>query len=323
MAAVQPKEVTPFLLYANSDGTFRDATEVVTGIRKNYTMDAGAQISVNIYDDQRKMLKAQYFRLGTSYFLSSEEWIVNAVDISQGEGDGAAVTMELLEKKFHLLKNDFNPQNFRAANGFSFAEKVAKKYGLKFIGEKVKGKQQTIKVKAKNNTESVWSVLQRSASDNQYLCFIANKTLFFASPKFLIGKWGTKEISYRPTGENKDSPFLFVPLVYPTPDETKDFFLVDMPSMRRALDSKKQAEGSVSIFGPSAQNLRAGMTVMVYGLGAAFDNSYLITSVDFEEYTVEPVEITFANIASLSPEDKQKVDKKISEVTVISGSGGS
>jgi hypothetical protein len=320
MSASQPNQRTQFLLYA-SDGTFRDATEAIIDIRRNYTMDAGAQISVNVYDEECKMLKAGYFRNGTSYVWGGENWVVNAINVQQGEGNGASVSMELLERKFHLLKNDFQPQNFRAANGFSFAQKVAKKYKLKFVGEKVKGKQQTIKVKAKNNRESVWSVLQRSASDNQYLCFIADNTLFFASPKFLIGRWGTKQISYRPAGKVKEEPFLFVPLVYPTPDETKDFFLIGLPSMRRALDSKKEAEGSASLFGPSARNLRAGMTVMVYGLGAAFDLAYLITSVDFDEYSTEPTEINFANVASLSPEDKAKVDKKISEVTVISGSG--
>jgi hypothetical protein len=319
MAAVQTEDRTPFLLYA-SDGTFRDATDAVVSISRNYTLDAGAMMSVNFYDDQNRLLKAGYFRNGTEYIWGGEEWVINAVNVRQGEGDGADVSLEMLERKFHLLKNDLNPQNFRAANGYSFAEKVAKKYRLKFIGEKVKGKQQTIKVKAKNNRESVWSVLQRSASDNQYLCFIADNTLFFASPKFLIGRWGTKQISYRPEGKTKDEQYLFVPLVYPTPDETNDFFLIGMPSMRRALDSPKEAEGSASIFGPSARNLRAGMTVMVYGLGAAFDRAYLITSVDFDDYSTEPIEINFANTANLSPEDKAKVDKKISEVTVISGS---
>lgn len=322
MVAVQPPDRTPFILRA-SDGSIRDATEAIVSIRRNYTMDAGSQISVMFYDEQSKMLKSGYFRNGTEYAWGGERWIVNAVDVRQGEGDGAEVSLELLERTFHLLKNNFNPQNFRAANGFSFAERIAKKYKLRFIGEKVKGKQQTIKVKAKDNRESVWSVLQRSASDNQYLCFIADNTLFFASPKYLIGRWGTKEISYVPNGKTKEEPFYYVPLVYPTPGDTKDFFLVGMPSMRRAIDSPKIAEGSVPIFGPSARNLRAGMTVMVYGMGAAFDESYLITSVDFEEYTAEPTEINFANVASLAPEDKAKVDKKISEVTVISGSGGS
>ncbi len=320
MSAVQSNDRTPFLLYA-SDGTSRVATNAITSVRRNYTMDAGSQISVNFYDDQRKMLKAGYFRNGTEYDWDGEEWIVNAVDIRQGDGDGASVDLELLERKFHLLKNDFEPQNFRAANGYSYAERVAKKYKLKFVGEKVKGKQQTIKVKSKNNTESVWSVLQRAASDNQYLCFIADKTLFFASPKYLIGRWGTKAIMYKPQGAAKEVAFYYIPLIYPTPTDTKDFFLVDMPSMRRAIDSPKEAEGSASIFGPSARNLRAGMTVMVYGLGAAFSKAYLITSVDFDDYTTEPTEINFANVASLSPEDKAKVDKKISEVTVISGTG--
>jgi hypothetical protein len=37
--------------------------------------------------------------------------------------------------------------------------------------------------------------------------------------------------------------------------------------------------------------------------------------------TTEPTKISFANTAALAPEDKAKVDKKISEVTVISGTG--
>jgi hypothetical protein len=319
MSAVQSRNRSPFVLRA-SDGTTRDATEAVLSIRTNYTLDAGAQISVSVHDEGNAMLKAGYFRLKTEYNLLGENWIINAIDVRQGEGEAANVDIELLEKSFYRLKNDFAPQNFRAANGFSFAEKVAKKYKLAFVGEKVKGKQQTIKVKAKNNRESVWSVLQRSASDNQYLCFIANKTLFFASPKFIIGKWGTQQVKYRRPGQSIETNFLFVPLVYPTPDSTKDFFLVGMPSMRRALDSPKVADGSAAIFGPSARNLRAGMTVMVYGLGGAFDNAYIITSVDFDEYSVEPTEINFANTASLAPEDKERLDRKISEVTVISGS---
>jgi hypothetical protein len=319
MSAFQPTQRTPFILKA-SDGTTRDATEAVLSISRNYTLDAGAQISIVIYDDQLKMLKAGYFRNGTEYLWGGERWIVNSVNIRQGEGDGADVTLELLERTFHLLKNNFNPQNFRAANGFSFAEKIAKKYKLKFVGEKVKGKQQTIKVKSKNNRESVWSVLTRSASDNQYLCFIADDTLFFASPKFIIGRWGTKMIMYRPSGKAKEEPFYFVPLVYPTPASTTDFFMLGMPNMRRALDSRKEAEGSVAIFGPSARNLRAGMTVMVYGMSPAFNLSYLITSVDFDEYSAEPTEVNFANVSSLAPEDKSKIDQKISEITVISGS---
>lgn len=315
MSAVQPVDRSPFGLL----GTYADIGEVITSVRRNYTLDAGTQITLSIYDEERKMLKAGYFRNGNPYVWNKEAWIINAVSVSQGEGNGALIELELLEAVFHFLKNDFMPQNYRAANGFNFAQKVAKQYGLRFVGEKVKGKQQTIKVKAKNNTESVWSVLQRSASDNQYLCFIANQTLFFASPKYIIGRWGTKKTTYKPAGKSKEEDFYYVPLVYPTPQDTRDFFLVGMPSMRRALDSPKQAEGSASIFGLSGQNLRAGMTVMVYGLGSAFDNAYIITSVDFDDYSVEPAEINFANVSSLAPEDKAKLDKKISEVTVISG----
>jgi hypothetical protein len=322
MSTVQPYARNSFILKA-SDGSFRDASEAITDVSRNYTMDAGTQITVNLFDEGMKMLLAGYFRVGTEYTWGGERFVLNAVNVKQGQGDGASIGIELLEYFFHRLKNDFEPQNYRAANGFSFAQRIARKYKLKFVGEQVKGKQQTIKVKAKNNKESVWSVLQRSAGDNQYVCFIADGTLFFASPKYLLGRWGVKSIKYKPAKETKQRDFYFVPIVYPTPASVKDYFLVGIPSVRKAIDSIKEAEGSLSLFGPSARELRAGMTIRLYGLSPAFDLYYLITSVDFEENGVEPVEVTFANVASLSPEDKSEVDKKIAEVTVISGSGGS
>ena len=167
----------------------------------------------------------------------------------------------------------------------------------------------------------VWAVLQSAANDNQFLCFIANKTLFFASPKFLMGKWGLDKVMYKPVGETKEREFLYIPLVYPTPNNETRYFLTETPSFRKALDSPKIAEGSATIFGTSSRYLRPGMTVMVYGVNFQFNQAYLITSVDYEVESIEPTQINFANIAKLAPEDKAKVDEKISEVTVISGSG--
>lgn len=317
MSAVQPYSKNSLILVA-SDGSTRDATDSIIDVTRNYTIDAGTQITVNLFDKERLMLINGYFKVKTEYLWGGQKFILNALNVQQGDGDGANISIELLDYSFHRLKNDFNPQNYRAANGFSFAKNIANKYKLRFIGEQVKGKQATIKVKSKNNRESVWSVLQRSAGDNNYLCFIADNTLFFASPQYLLGRWGIKTIQFKPEKESKQRDFLFVPIVYPTPSEVKDYFVIGTPSMRKSIDSIKGAEGSVSIFGPSARELRAGMTVMLYGLGPEFDLPYLITSVDFEENGVEPVEVNFANVASLTDKDKESVNKKVSEVTVIS-----
>lgn len=333
MSAVQPPH-RPFLTLTSYDGIFRDVSDVIKSTSINYTMDAGTELKIELVDKNMEMLRAGYFRLGQTYdfveFLSSDyadldfgidNFTLNSLDVKQGEGQNTDISLTFYNTVFSQLKNDLKPQSYKAANGFLYAQLVAKKYKLKFVGENVKGKQQTIKVKAKNNTESVWAVLQSAANDNQFLCFIANKTLFFASPKFLMGKWGLDKVMYKPVGETKEREFLYIPLVYPTPNNETRYFLTETPSFRKALDSPKIAEGSATIFGTSSRYLRPGMTVMVYGVNFQFNQAYLITSVDYEVESIEPTQINFANIAKLAPEDKAKVDEKISEVTVISGSG--
>jgi hypothetical protein len=112
----------------------------------------------------------------------------------------------------------------------------------------------------------------------------------------------------------------YIPLIYPTPSTENRFFLTGMPEMKRSLESVKEGEGSCNIFGPSARNLRAGMTVILRGMNQ-FNGEYIITSVDFSLGEPEPVKINFANVSKMAPEDKAKVDQKIAEVTVISGTG--
>lgn len=320
MSVLQPN-MSERLVIASANQQSYDITDSVTSISFNYTLDAGTELSLGLADQGRRMLLNSYFRMGQLFFYGNAPYQLASIDISQGEGDTANVTLQMLDYKFQQLKQDFTPQAFRAANGFLYAELVARQYNLKFVGKNVKGKQQTIKVKTKNNRESVWDVLQRSAADNQYMCFIADNTLFFAPPKDLLGRWGIDTIQYQPKGETKPRPFRYVPLVYPTPDSEKRFFLTEIPRLRRSIDSRKEAEGSATILGPAARNLRAGMTVMLYGM-EQFNQAYLITSVDYDERSTEPVSINFANISALAPEDKAKIDEKISEVTVISGSGG-
>jgi hypothetical protein len=62
------------------------------------------------------------------------------------------------------------------------------------------------------------------------------------------------------------------------------------------------------------------MTVILRGMNQ-FNGEYIITSVDFSLGEPEPVKINFANVSKMAPEDKAKVDQKIAEVTVISGTG--
>ena len=288
--------------------------DAITSFRVNYGLTAGAEITVNFADYKGEMFKNNYFQIGQQYFYRKEAFQMAAVEVSQGEGLYWNVECKLRTWQQQQMKEDLQPQILKSANGYDFAQKLADKYGLKFIGEQVKNKQQTIKVKTKNNKESAWDVLQRSANDNQYYAFIADGTLFFCSPLFLLGQWGIDEV----VGVKK-TIIRYVPLVYPTPNNETRFLLVGLPTMRSSFDSPKVAEGSAKLLRDNTTQLRAGMTVYVKRMGI-YNGAYIISSVDFNEGEPDPVEISFATVDKLAPEDQKKVDDKIEETTVISGS---
>jgi len=287
--------------------------DAITSFKVNYALTAGAEISVDFADYQGQMFLNNYFQIGTQYFYRNEPFQMASVEVSQGEGEYWNVNCKLRTWQQQQMKEDLHPEVLKSANGYDFAEKLAARYGLFFVGEEVKGKQQEIKVKTKNNKESSWDVLQRSAGDNQYYAFIAQQTLFFCSPLFLLGQWG---IDYVQGFIKKD--IYYVPLVYPTPESETRFLLMGLPEMRSSFDSPKEAEGSAMLWRDNATQLRAGMTVFVKQMGI-YDGAYIISSVDYAEGQPEPVSISFASVDKLAPEDRKKVDEKISETTVISG----
>lgn len=317
----------------NPDGIERDITDLITSVKFEYSLDAGHQIDVEIYDPGHALLGNGYFRLsnpktgflGTEYSFNDDKWILCGLDYSQGEGgDSGTARLALREKTFQRIKGNLRPQMFRSQNGYSYAKKVAEYYKLKFYGEKTKGKQSSQKIKTKHNKTSVWQVLQSAANDNQFLCFIADGTLFFISPRKLIGAYGIDKVTYRPDGETKSRPFRYIPLEYPTPEKETRFYLTEWPTFKKDVDDPKEAEGNCRIFGPSSRNLRAGMTVLAKGFGEQFSMDYIVTRVTFDFLSTEPTQISFANVERLSPSDKKKIDDAAEnpDIVVIDGDEG-
>jgi len=289
--------------------------DAITSFRVSYGLSAGAEISVDFADFQGNMFKNNYFQIGQQYFYRNAPFQMASVEVGQGEGEYWNVRCKLRTWQQQQMKEDLHPEVLKSANGFEFAQKVAQNYGLGFVGEEVKGKQQQIKVKAKNNKESVWDVLQRAAGDNQYYCFIADGNLFFCSPKFLLGNWGIDEVPIF------GKMFKYIPIIYPTPETEKRFLVMGLPEMKSSFDSPKEGEGSAQLWRDNATQIRAGMTVYVKNMGA-YDGGYIISSVEYAEGEPEPISISFSTVEKLAPEDQKKVDEKVSEITVISGSGG-
>lgn len=321
----------------------RKIAQSVTNITVSYTVDGASQITVELVDENLAMWNNNYFAVSNVVLFNdgtvTERYMIASHEISNGEGNYFKIKLELRTEAIQKMKLDKKPQAFRSTTGYEFAKKVAKKFGLEFLGQEPKGvKTTTIKVKTDKNQESVYDVLVRSAKDIQYLCFVmyaipdgktvAVPTLFYGSPNWLLGRWGIEKTpAYTFTtadGKKERRPLFYIPLKYPN-DEKMNFFLTDVPELRRSMDSPKESEGSANIWVGdkyeqnvgSAYNVRAGMTVVIYGIKGFDQTAYLITSVQYQYGEPEPVKINFATLEKISPEDKKKIDQKVSEATVI------
>ena len=321
----------------------RKIAQSVTNITVSYTVDGASQITVELVDENLAMWNNNYFAVNNIVLFNdgtvTERYMIASHEISNGEGNYFKIKLELRTEAIQRMKLDKKPQAFRSTTGYEFAKKVAKKFGLEFLGQEPKGvKTTTIKVKTDKNQESVYDVLVRSAKDIQYLCFVmyaipdgktvAVPTLFYGSPNWLLGRWGIEKTpAYTFTtadGKKERRPLFYIPLKYPN-DEKMNFFLTDVPELRRSMDSPKESEGSANIWVGdkyeqnvgSAYNVRAGMTVVIYGIKGFDQTAYLITSVQYQYGEPEPVKINFATLEKISPEDKKKIDQKVSEATVI------
>ena len=320
----------------------------ITGLNVDYSVDGASQITVEIVDEKLAMWNNGYFAVGNlvdfydgNEINVRERYMIASHEISAGEGEYFQITLALRTESIQRMKMDKKPQALKSTTAYDFAEKVAKKFGLMLIGQKPVGvKTTTIKVKTEKNKESVYDVLVRSAKDLQYLCFVmhaipvdgvatlALPTLFYGSPKWLLGRWGvekTEEFTFAKIGGGTERrPLFFIPLKYPN-DDKLNFFLTQVPEMRRSMDSPKESEGSASLWVGdkyesnvgSAYNIRAGMTVVVYGIKGFEQTAYLITSVKYRYGEPEPLAISFATVDKMSPDDKAKIDKKVAETTVI------
>lgn len=193
-----------------------------------------------------------------------------------------------------------------SGNGTDYVRAAAKKFGLKFIGENTDKKRKITKASGENEADSVWDVIQNLAQQAKFKCFEADGTLYFASMKWLMYKWGSDELRYLhqvkdatgKLGPVKEVIRRYVPIM--PGEDGREFRAMTLPQMNRSDNTPMEATGSATIERTNGVSLRPGMTVFIGGI-PTFTGYYLITSVDFEERSPNPVGVNFQ-----TPERKPK-----------------
>jgi len=185
-------------------------------------------------------------------------------------------------------------------NGTAYVRAAAKKYGLEFVGEETSKSKRITKASGDNEADSTWTVIQNLAQQAKFKCFEVDGTLYFASMKWLLHKWGPDAITYvakvripksqPPKFEEKTVTRRYIPLV--AGDVGKAYEMMRLPSMNRSDNEVMEATGSAEIDRTNGIGIRPGMTVFVGDI-PTFIGYYLVTSVQFEERSPNPAGINF------------------------------
>lgn len=308
----------------------------ILSLKVSFTLDSASAITFDVVDPGFEMAQKNYFQVGqtviyksqnirnitkTSIGLAPEYWgyPFEIADVTYEQSNGASpiVRVQAYTKAIQQMKRDRKPGVIKGTSS-SFVENAARKYGLDFIGQQTSKTANITTASGDKQADSVWDVIKRIAQENKFVYFEADGTLFFGSQKWLLHKWGLESYSaqkWKKTQYIQETRYHSY-LTYPqTIDNSTGrpydtFKLLQLPTMHKSENDPHETDGSCIVERTNGVRLRPGMTAFV-GNVPFLNGNYLITSVEYEEMSPDPVSVQFR-----TPELTDKEIKNIKQIEV-------
>lgn len=310
----------------------------ILSVKVSFTLDSASAITFDVVDPGFEMAQRNYFQVGqtviyksqnirnitkTSIGLAPEYWgyPFEIADVTYEQSNGASpiVRVQAYTKAIQQMKRDRKPGVIKGTSS-SFVENAARKYGLDFIGQQTSKTANITTASGDKQADSVWDVIKRIAQENKFVVFEADGILFFGSQKWLLHKWGLESYSAQKwlpkktkyIQETRYHSYLTYPQTIDNstgrPYDT--FKLLQLPTMHKSENDPHETDGSCIVERTNGVRLRPGMTAFVGNI-PFLNGNYLITSVEYEELSPDPVSVQFR-----TPELTDKEIKNIKQIEV-------
>lgn len=337
-----------FSLMSNIDAS-------IISVNVEYSMDLVSKLTFSVLDIGLEMINRNYFMIGRDVFYKTNTFgfiddlyqpdesprpknvtqifEIADVSMSQGPGNNPVVQIICYPKAIQQMKRDRKPGSIKG-NGTDFVNRAARKYGLRFFGEKTSKSKTINKASGDKQAESLWDVIQSLATDAKFVVFEVDGCLIFGSEKWLLNKWGIKKetvtVRNSKTKKFEKQSKRFIPIRYAQPGLGnpwainadvkeplyKGFELVGFPTLRVSDNNAYDGDGSLVMTRENATRLRPGMTIRFSGVNN-FEGSYLITSVSFDDISPNPVSVSFRKPQKEEKDIKQlPIGKRIKQTNI-------
>lgn len=326
----------PLIFFNDGAGaqTITKLYDNLLSLKVSYTMDEASALSFDIVDPGFEMAKLNYFQPGQTLLYKSKSiddvsspgtnmfgetyygypFEIADVSYAQSQGVSPIVSISAYTKAIQQMKRDRTEIGSVKGTGTAFVRNAAKKYGLEFVGEQTSKSQTITKASGEQQADSLWTVITKLAGDAKFVCFEADGTLYFGSQKWLLHKWGVEKYIYKKymkklkktIDEIRYRTFLtYPPYIDPqTKEANTKFILQQLPSMQQSINDPLEGSGTCIVDRLNGVRLRPGMTVYV-GEVPYVSGYYLISSVEFEEMSPDPVSVNFRTVERQAKDIKQ------------------
>ena len=273
--------------YVGDIGTFANnqIRECVTKLELSWTMDLVSEISFDVADKDMFLYNRNSFLIRRDVVYEDNIFEMSSINIKQDQGSSTIINVKARKKVLQLMKRDKNPESYGGTSGTEFAALVAERYELKFVGEQTSKAKVIGKSSSSSTDDSVYDVLKRSANEANFVVFESDGTLYFASEQWLLNKWAN------------------VAITWPNYPNTSPFYTFGMPECQKSDDDPYAASFKAVVNKQNGKQLRPGMTAVLSGINA-FNGSYLITEVSYEEGRNSPVGISCRTPVKPKEEDE-------------------
>jgi len=290
----------------------------ITNISVQWSMDLASQIVITVIDTDYRMMNSNYFVPRRLVEYRGRQYEIADVSCRAGQSGSPEVTITICQRVIQQMKRDKKRGSVKGNSGYEYARNVAIKYNLSFFGQKTAKTKSQFNAKSGDQEESVWTVLDRTASSNQFVCFIVDDVLVYAQHEYLMWKFGLVEALTKTSkgrAIRKYTPLLYIPGndgdvstfeletagLMETPDlkyaphiiNKAGFRLETFPEFEASDNDPLAAQGSCKVLMPNGGQIRPGHTVLVGPQPSYFFGGYLVTSVSFNEGSPASVDVQF------------------------------
>lgn len=255
----------------------------VLEMRYSWTLDQESQFSFDVVDPNFTMMEANYFQPRRNVVVENNAFTISTIRTSQGQGSSPLISVEARRIGIQALRLDKNPTAVSASTATEYVKIQAERVGLQFQGENTSVVPNLTAVSESVADESVWDVITSLAGEAQFVVFENDNTLYFASERWLLGKYGIPLL----TG---DAGIL---LSYPSLSSgaSEPFDILEVPEFYTSDQDPYAAEFKCVMARTNGTQLRPGMTAVWDGV-PRFRGRYLITEVSYDLDSPNPVSVS-------------------------------